>query len=111
MSYSAAAFTSGVAPSAIVIDGATNVWLIGDSSLYVVELPAANYAAANTYTVPGSSDDVLSSLGVDAAGNVWVTNLVSSSVNELIGVAKPVVTPLQNCLAFETANPGHPCVP
>jgi len=111
VSYSAAPFTGRVAASAIAIDGATNVWLIGDSGLYVVELPAVNYAAANIYTIPGSSDDVLSSLGVDAAGDVWVTNSVSSSVNELVGLAKPVMTPVQNCLAFETKNPGQACVP
>jgi len=98
-------------PDAIAIDGGGAVWLTGDASLNVVELPATNYGAALSYPVSGASNDFLSSVAIDAAGNVWVTNLVSSSISELVGLAKPVMTPLQACLSFETNNPGQPCVP
>jgi streptogramin lyase len=98
-------------PDAIAIDGGGAVWLTGDASLNVVELPATNYDAALSYPIPGTSIDNLSSVAIDAAGNVWVTNLVSSSISELVGLAKPVMTPLQACLSFETNNPGQPCVP
>ena len=98
-------------PVALAIDGAGNVWFTGDTLLTVAELPASNYNAGLIYPIRGSSVDSLTSLGIDAAGNVWMTNSMSFSVSELVGLAKPVMTPVQSCLAFETANPGHPCVP
>ena len=55
--------------------------------------------------------DLYTSLAIDAAGNVWVTDRDSSYESELVGVAKPVMTPIQSCLAFETNNPGQACVP
>jgi hypothetical protein len=117
VNYAPVEFTCGVdgkgpnCPDAIAIDGAGAVWLTGDASLNVVELPATNYGAALSYPASGASNDWLSSVAIDAAGNVWVTNPSSSSISDLVGLAKPVMTPLQACLAFETNNPGQPCVP
>ncbi len=103
----------GACPDAIAIDGAGNVWLAGDSTLAVAELSAANYnlTPLRYTTFRGTTVDLYTSLAIDAAGNVWVTNQGSSYASELVGVAKPVMTPLQNCLAFETNNPGQACVP
>jgi len=32
-------------------------------------------------------------------------------VTEMLGLAKPVVTPIQSCLSFEAAHPGQACLP
>ena len=98
-------------PNDIAIDGAGDVWLSGDTILDLAELPASNYNAGLSYPIRGSAVDSVTSLGIDAAGNVWMTNGMSGTISELVGLAKPVMTPLQSCLAFETNNPGQPCVP
>jgi streptogramin lyase len=117
MSYATRGFNCepgfGACPDAIAIDGAGNVWLAGDSTLAVAELSSANYNSTplRYATFRGKGVDLYTSLAIDAAGNVWVTDRDSSYESELVGVAKPVMTPLQSCLAFETNNPGQACVP
>ena len=37
-------------------------------------------------------------VALDSAGNAWVTNQPGKSVSALIGVAAPVLTPMQACL-------------
>jgi hypothetical protein len=98
-------------PIGIAVDGARSLWIVADASLNVVELPAANYSQALSFPVPGLSYEFLSSIAIDQAGNVWAANLESSTISELVGLAKPVMTPLQTCLALETSNPGQDCVP
>ena len=71
----------------------------------VVELTAASsYATAINFTTTGAGFAVPSSLAIDAAGNVFAANedgptvSPTGSVSELIGLASPVLTPVQACL-------------
>ena len=38
-------------------------------------------------------------LALDASGNVWVANNALDTISQFIGLAKPVLTPFQACLA------------
>jgi hypothetical protein len=87
-----------VAPVSLAFDGAGNLWIVNQLSDSFSELTASsgyatgfNFAPANTLGVPFE-------LALDASGNVWAVNNQGGSVTELIGVATPVLTPLQACL-------------
>jgi hypothetical protein len=42
--------------------------------------------------------DAPHSIAVDGSGDVFVSNFYGNSVSELLGLAKPVITPLQSNL-------------
>ncbi len=88
---------SGISTGAIAIDNSGNIWVAnthlgwnsnGNSVFLgilssVIELSPAGVTIA-TYTVGKDAIDI----AIDGSGNVWVTNLSSNTVTELVGVAK-----------------------
>ncbi len=55
------------------------------------------------------------SVALDESGNVFVLNDFiggdDNSLSELIGLATPVVTPVQSCVAAELADSSQYCLP
>jgi len=78
----------------------------------VSELTAgSSYATGFNFSPSGAGLSAPFSIALDASGNVWVVNNGNFSVTEMLGLAKPVLTPLQSCLIFEVAHPGQACLP
>ena len=69
-----------------------------------VKFAAQTLPDASSVTPPGL-------LNAAPAGAKVVNNGAPFSVTEMLGLAKPVVTPLQSCLSFEVAHPGQACLP
>ena len=86
-------------PYSLAVDAAANIFVVNYSGGSVSELTAAShYATGLNFAPPGAAFDYPLSLALDAAGNVFVANLAGGSVSELIGLATPVLTPVQACL-------------
>jgi len=101
-------------PFAIAVDGSGNVFVaneIGDSNNgSVSELSAASsYASGLNFAPSGASFNNPVSIAVDGSGNVFAANY--DGVSEILGLAKPVITPVQSCLNFWSSHPGQACVP
>ena len=89
--------SSGISTGAIAIDSSGNIWVAnthlgwnsnGNSVFLgilssVIELSPAGVPLA-AYTVGKDAIDIQ----IDSSGNVWVVNMSSSTVTELVGVAK-----------------------
>jgi streptogramin lyase len=118
---------SGTLPWSEAVDGSDRVWVVGFAVPHVWELCGVNVSACP----PGSSTgQILSpksgfsskaiqhvtSIQIDQSGNVWVSNNWSQiappaggvGVDEIIGAATPVCTPLQP-LPQRPAATGTPC--
>ena len=87
-------------PDYLTIDGAGNVWVVDGTKAWVTE-----YNNAGTALSPGLSSGGFAHVGLsgskgiatDSAGNVWIANSGDSlpgGVEEIVGAAVPVVTPL-----------------
>jgi hypothetical protein len=96
-----------VQPNSVALDSAGNVWVSnfrGGSGCdeappcgSVSELPAGNYSdGAMNFAPPGAAFVHPTLLALDNSGNVWVTHF--DGVSELMGLATPVMTPIQACL-------------
>ena len=102
-------------PISIAVDGSGNIFAaneIGDSNNgSVSELTAASaYATGRNFAPAGAAFNNPVSIAVDASGNVFAVNY--DSVSEILGLAKPVITPVQSCLIFWSNHPGlNSCVP
>jgi hypothetical protein len=105
--------------NSVVLDASGNAWVANSggssngNSGSVSELTAASsYATGFNLSPTGAGLNAPFSIALDASGNVWVVNNGAPfSVTEMLGLAKPVVTPLQSCLSFEVAHPGQACLP
>jgi hypothetical protein len=99
--------------NSVALDASGNVWVAnsgGGGS--VSELTAgSSYATGFNFSPSGAGLSAPFSIALDASGNVWVVNNGNFSVTEMLGLAKPVLTPLQSCLIFEVAHPGQACLP
>jgi len=92
-------YTAGSYPQAIATDGSGNIWVAnaagtataGTASFdsNVMELSPSG-SLIGTYTA-GSYPKAIA---IDGSGNVWVANGVYGTVNELVGAATGVKTPL-----------------
>jgi streptogramin lyase len=94
-------------PFGIAMDAAGNAWITDSIENGVTELTSSG-ALAGSF-VPGAG--ILSfptATAIDASGNVWVTS-VSADVAELVGLARPVLTPLVACL--KKSPPHAVCLP
>ena len=96
-----------VEPNSVAVDSSGNVWVSnfrGGNGCdeappcgSVSELPAGNpNNGAVSYAPPGAGFVHPTLLALDASGNVWVSQF--GGVSELIGLASPVLTPIQACL-------------
>jgi len=104
-------------PAAIAVDGAGNLFVAnqvngGVTGGSVSELTAPNYATSGFNFAPlGAAFLHPSSIALDSSGNVFLPNGYGESVGEIMGLAKPVITPIQGCVTFWKNNPGEACVP
>ncbi len=94
-------------PYGLAIDAAGNVWAT-NSNGSVTELTPNSGLAAN-FALSSAYFDVPYGLAIDAAGNVWVPNYDNNSVAEIVGAARPVLTPLVACLTH--SPPAAVCLP
>ncbi len=103
-----------VGPTSIALDGAGNVFVAnGGQAPSVSELTAASsYATGFNFAPAGAAFLAPNSIALDPSGNVFVTNPgADASVSEILGLAKPVITPIQNCRTFEFTHSSQFCVP
>jgi streptogramin lyase len=89
-------------PQGIAVDGAGNVWVGSFHAPVLTEIAGAS----STSPAPGAPISPSAgwapeakltgtySLAIDASGNLWVTNLFNNSIEEFVGIAAPVKTPL-----------------
>ncbi len=103
-----AAFDS---PRLIALDGSGNVFVGNASRNSVSELTASSSYATGLNFAPAAAFNFAESLALDGSGNVFVANASGNSVSEMLGLAKPVITPVQSCLIYWSNNPGQACVP
>jgi hypothetical protein len=100
-------------PISIAVDGSGNVFVaneIGDSNNgSVSELTAASSYATGHNFAPSAAFNNPVSIAVDGSGNVFAANY--DGVSEILGLAKPVITPVQSCLSYWSNHPGQGCVP
>jgi len=99
---SGAGFTGGGIdhPQGIAADGAGTVWVANYRGLGFSELagstassPGAVLSPANGWAADAGMVEPFA-LAIDASGNIWVSNFGSSTVDEFVGIAVPVKTPL-----------------
>ncbi len=83
-------------PAEMAIDAAGNIWVTNGSGS-VTELNSSGGLGGN-FAPSGAGFDDPTGIAIDAAGNVWVANGLGNSVTEIVGAARPVLTPLVACL-------------
>jgi hypothetical protein len=99
-------------PDSIALDGSGNVFALneGGSGGSVSELTAASgYATVANFNPAGASFSEPLAMALDGSGNVFVAN--PTAVSEILGLAKPVITPIQSCLIYWSNHPGQACLP
>jgi len=78
---------------ALAIDGSGNAWIANWSSVNVTELSSSGSILSGASGYTGGGLDSPISVAIDGSGNVWVGSS-QVTLNELIGVATPVITPI-----------------
>ena len=85
----------------IAIDGAGNAWIPLSQGTSVVELSNSGSVMSGTMGYGGGLEQAPLAIAIDGSGDVWVSseqyerNTDYFRVTEMIGIATPVVTPLQ----------------
>lgn len=108
------------APTGIAIDGAANLWVTEGGDSAILHIPVTNPSAGNATaylntsaaipyneyfhgSVQGGTMVKPYGIGIDAVGNVWVSNAGCNTIDctpgsftltEIIGVAAPTITPV-----------------
>ncbi len=98
-------------PAGVAIDAAGNVWVANSLGNSVTELPACfpGSCTANNLNASGANFKGPDGVAIDASGNVWVANPDNNTVAEILGVARPVLTPVVACL--KQTPPHAVCLP
>ena len=81
-------------PAGLAIDGLGRVWIANRDGN---SISAFNNDGTPLTPTTGFRSDTISNprgLAIDAAGDIWITNFTANSVTEFLGLAAPVVTPL-----------------
>lgn len=86
-------------PLALEFDSADNLWIANNAGNNLSELTAASNYTTGLSFAPFSEIQGQYSLALDASGNVWVANNALDTISQFIGLANPVLTPVQACLA------------
>jgi streptogramin lyase len=81
-------------PNSIAIDGAGNVWVINTTAKSVVKLSSSGIVLTGASGYLSANATTLYVLAVDGSGDLWVTEDAANLVEEIIGAAVPVVTPI-----------------
>lgn len=82
-------------PAGIAVDGAGNIWVANNGRYNISEFDSNGTAITNSKGFQlSSSVTQLVWIAIDGSGNVWVSARGSVGLNELVGAAAPVVTPL-----------------
>jgi len=79
-------------PTCIAIDGAGNAWVDSYMGQNLVEFSNFGTVLSGANGYRSGDHTYIYWVAIDGSGNVWTTT--GNSVNELIGVATPVVTPI-----------------
>ena len=94
-------------PVALSVDGSNDVFVANNNGNSVSELTSgSSYATGFNFAAPGADFNDPISLGVDGSGNVFVANNGGNSVSQLIGLAVPVMTPLQDQMEAFSIDAG-----
>ncbi len=86
-------------PLALDFDSADNLWVANNAGNNLSELTAASNYTTGLSFAPFSEIHGQFALALDASGNVWVANNALDTISQFIGLANPVLTPAQACLA------------
>jgi hypothetical protein len=90
--------------SDVAVDGLGNVWASSIDTIGLAEFNSAGVALSpSTGFYPGGGDE-LGSVAVDSSGNVWGTTYNSATINEVVGVAGPTVTPIALAVKNKTVG-------
>ncbi|MGO9451900.1 MAG: hypothetical protein ACLQDV_12815 [Candidatus Binataceae bacterium] len=81
---------------------------LGDSVSELLAGCSISSCTGLNFAPSGAGFNGPSGVAIDAAGNVWVAN-DGGSVAEIVGLARPVLTPLVACLTQPT--PQAVCLP
>jgi hypothetical protein len=99
-------------PNSIALDGSGNIFAANDyggigETGSVSELTAASgYRTGFNFVAAGAALSFPGSIALDGSGNVFVANEFGNSVSEILGLAEPVVTPLQSALSSVGTAPS-----
>jgi len=99
-------------PFGLALDGSGNMFVTNFTTNSVSELTkSSSYTIGLNFAPSGAAFNHSQSLAVDGSGNIFAANGSGNSVSQLIGLATPVVTPIQSCVAAEKAHSTQYCVP
>jgi streptogramin lyase len=86
-------------PQGIAVDGSGHVWIANFRGPSITELAGAAASSPGQILSPtaGYAPDAklleAYDIGIDASGNLWVTNFGDNTITEFVGLATPVKTP------------------
>jgi len=107
-------------PISIALDGSGNIFLAncgttcsgtGNSGSVSELTKSSSYGTGLNFAASGATFSEPEGLALDGSGNIFVANGEGDSVTQLIGLATPVVTPVQSCVAAEKLHSTQYCVP
>jgi secreted PhoX family phosphatase len=87
-------------PSSLALDSLGNVWIANQygNSMSELAAPVTSSTTGANFAQAGAAFSFPTSLALDSSGNIWLANNGGSNVSEILGLASPVVTPVQACL-------------
>jgi len=97
-------------PQGVATDGDNNIWIAnsGSASVSAISGSANSYAPFSSFaylhdSANGNTSVAPYGIGIDASGNIWVSNQTNLSdpyvLTEIIGAAAPTITPLSAQIA------------
>jgi hypothetical protein len=103
--YTGGGLNSTTGPAAAAVDGANNIWIMGNNQKYVSEFNSSGTALTGAGGYAGGfGSSGGNRLAIDGSGDIWMPIAGGNSVIEMVGVATPVVTP--QVTAAKTGTPG-----
>ncbi len=98
-------------PTSIALDGSGNVFVANEGNSVGDLTAGSSYTAGLNFAPAGAAFNYPVSLALDGSGNVWTANSSGNSVSELLGLSKPLITPVQSCVIYWANHPGQACMP
>jgi hypothetical protein len=94
-------------PNSLVLDPSSNLWVTNETGNTLSEVTAISDYALGINFGPWAAFRSQFFVAGDAAGNLWIANNYDSSVTQVVGIATPILTPDEACLALG----GNSCSP